>query len=372
MNAVTQAAQRGKELVEGARSVAELRAVEPEAFGKRSAFARLTGSLRDLAPTERREVGRALQEARSELEAFFGKRMAELEEQEASRRAGSERLDLSETALLARWAGGGLAEAPPSPAMRGHLHLVTQVREELEDIFVSMGFEVMEGPEAEDDWHNFQALNMPPHHPARGMFDTFYLDLGEGGSGGQGEPEGGGERGPSAVLRTHTSPVQVRLMESRQPPIYAVVPGRCYRRDTPDASHLPVFHQIEGLVVDEGISMGHLAGTLDAFVQAFFGPGRRARLRPSFFPFTEPSAEFDVTCWVCHGVGCRTCTGSGWVELGGCGMVDPAVFDAVGIDAERYTGFAWGFGIDRMAAARTSLADLRDLLDNDIRFLSQF
>ena len=372
MNAVTQAAQRGKELVEGARSVAELRAVEPEAFGKRSALARVTGSLRDLAPTERREVGRALQEARSELEALFGKRMAELEEEEASRRAESEHLDLSETALLARSAGGGLAEAPSLPAMRGRLHLVTQVREKLEDIFVSMGFEVMEGPEAEDDWHNFQALNMPPHHPARGMFDTFYLDLGEGGFGEMGASEGDGARGPSAVLRTHTSPVQARLMESRQPPIYAVVPGRCYRRDTPDASHLPVFHQIEGLVVDEGISMGHLAGTLDAFVQAFFGPGRRARLRPSFFPFTEPSAEYDVTCWVCDGVGCRTCAGSGWVELGGCGMVDPAVFEAVGIDAERYTGFAWGFGIDRMAAARTSLADVRDLLDNDIRFLLQF
>jgi phenylalanyl-tRNA synthetase alpha chain len=240
---------------------------------------------------------------------------------------------------------------------RGHLHLVTQVRQELEDIFVSMGFEVAEGPEAEDDWHNFEALNMPAHHPARGMFDTFYLKAGE--------PE-------SVLLRTHTSPVQVRLMESRRPPIYAVMPGRCFRRDTPDATHLPVFHQLEALVVDEGISMSHLAGALDAFTTAFFGAGRRARLRPSFFPFTEPSAEFDVTCWMCGGAGCRTCSGSGWVELGGCGMVDPAVFEAVGVDPERYTGFAWGFGIDRLAAARTGLADLRDLLDNDVRFLSQF
>ncbi len=176
------------------------------------------------------------------------------------------------------------------------------------------------------------------------------------------------------LLRTHTSPVQVRLMESRQPPIYAVAPGRCFRRDTPDATHLPVFHQLEALVVDEGISMSHLAGALDAFTNAFFGPGRHARLRPSFFPFTEPSAEFDVTCWVCDGrdPNCRTCSGSGWVELGGCGMVDPAVFQAVGVDPERYTGFAWGFGIDRLAMARTGLADMRDLLDNDLRFVSQF
>jgi phenylalanyl-tRNA synthetase alpha chain len=168
--------------------------------------------------------------------------------------------------------------------------------------------------------------------------------------------------------------VQVRLMESRQPPIYAVAPGRCFRRDTPDATHLPVFHQLEALVVDEGISMSHLAGALDAFTNAFFGSGRHARLRPSFFPFTEPSAEFDVTCWVCDGLddNCRTCSGSGWVELGGCGMVDPAVFQAVGVDSEHYTGFAWGFGIDRLAMARTGLADMRDLLDNDLRFISQF
>jgi len=370
MKAVADVTQRGRELIQSACSVAELRAVEPEAFGKRSALAAVTRTLRDATPEQRRDTGRALQEARAELEAFFGRRMEELQTKEAEMRAESERLDLSEAALLARRGAGALSEAVPSPVQKGHIHLVSQVRAELEDIFVSMGFEVMEGPEVEDDWHNFQALNMPPHHPARGMFDTFYL-----GAGGEGAIDSNSDLSSeqsAAVLRTHTSPVQVRLMESRKPPIYAVVPGRCYRRDTPDASHLPTFHQIEGLVVDEGISMAHLAGTLDAFVGAFFGSGRRARLRPSFFPFTEPSAEFDVTCWVCGGEGCRTCAGSGWVELGGCGMVDPAVFDAVGVDAERYTGFAWGFGIDRMAAARTSLADLRDLVDNDVRFLSQF
>jgi phenylalanyl-tRNA synthetase alpha chain len=357
MNAVQEALERAQDMVKGAGSLAELRAVEAEAFGKRSELAAITATLRDLAPADRRDLGRAVQEARASLEELFARRVAELEADEARRRSQSERLDLSEAAALFATSAGSLADHISQPAPRGHLHLVTQVREELEDIFISMGFEVAEGPEVEDDWHNFEALNMPPHHPARGMFDTFYLKAGA--------PE-------SVLLRTHTSPVQVRLMESRPPPIYAVAPGRCYRRDTPDARHLPVFHQIEALVVDEGISMAHLAGVLESFTGTFFGPGRHARLRPSFFPFTEPSAEFDVTCWVCGGVGCRTCSGSGWVELGGCGMVDPAVFEAVGIDAERYTGFAWGFGIDRLAAARTGLADLRELLDNDVRFLSQF
>jgi phenylalanyl-tRNA synthetase alpha chain len=357
MNAVRQALERGEDLIKGASSLVELRSVEAEAFGKRSELAAITATLRELVPAERRELGRVVQEARASLEELFAKRAAELEAQEAQQRSHAERLDLSELAALFATSGGPLADQVWQPAPRGHLHLVTRVRQELENIFVSMGFEVAEGPEVEDDWHNFEALNMPPHHPARGMFDTFYLEAGP--------PE-------SILLRTHTSPVQVRLMESRPPPIYAVAPGRCYRRDTPDARHLPVFHQIEALVVDEGINMGHLAGVLESFTSTFFGPGRHARLRPSFFPFTEPSAEFDVTCWVCGGVGCRTCSGSGWVELGGCGMVDPAVFEAVGIDAERYTGFAWGFGIDRLAAARTGLADLRDLLDNDVRFLSQF
>jgi phenylalanyl-tRNA synthetase alpha chain len=357
MNAVQDALERGQALIDGARSIADLRAVEPQALGKRSELAGITATLRDLPPSERRDLGRAVQTARSRLEELFEQRRTELEAGEARRRAESEKLDLSEVAGLFAATAGPLAEAVGSPVPRGHLHLVTQVRHQLEDIFLSMGFEVAEGPEVEDDWHNFEALNMPPHHPARGMFDTFYLKVGN--------PE-------SVLLRTHTSPVQVRLMESRQPPIYAVAPGRCYRRDTPDARHLPVFHQVEALVVDEGISMAHLAGALEAFTSAFFGPGRHVRLRPSFFPFTEPSAEFDVTCWVCGGIGCRTCSKSGWVELGGCGMVNPAVFEAVGVDSERYTGFAWGFGVDRLAAARTSLADLRDLLDNDIRFISQF
>jgi len=357
MDGTGPALERGRALIEGASSLAALRAVEAEAFGKRSELSAITGTLRDLPPAARRVLGQSLQDARAQLEQLSRQRHAALAAEEARRQAASERLDLTEVVGLSEAGHGPLAESVAVPIARGHVHLVTQVRDELEDIFVAMGFEIAEGPEVEDDWHNFEALNMPPHHPARGMFDTFYLKAGE--------PE-------SVLLRTHTSPVQVRLMESRPAPIYAVVPGRCYRRDTPDARHLPVFHQVEALVVDEGISMGDLAGVLESFTGAFFGPDRHARLRPSFFPFTEPSAEFDVTCWVCGGTGCRTCSGSGWVELGGCGMVDPAVFEAVGIDPERYTGFAWGFGIDRLAAARTGLADLRDLLDNDILFLSQF
>jgi phenylalanyl-tRNA synthetase alpha chain len=359
MNDVQSALERGRALITGAPSLEALRSVEAGAFGKRSELAAITATLRDRPPDERRQLGRALRDAREDLDRLYSERRAALEAAVAEERAASERLDLSEVAALYSAGGGPLGDGLAPPVPRGHLHLVTQVREELEDIFVSMGFEVAEGPEVEDDWHNFEALNMPPHHPARGMFDTFYLKAGP--------PQ-------SVLLRTHTSPVQVRLMESRQPPIYAVAPGRCFRRDTPDATHLPVFHQLEALVVDEGISMSHLAGALDAFTNAFFGPGRHARLRPSFFPFTEPSAEFDVTCWVCDGLddNCRTCSGSGWVELGGCGMVDPAVFQAVGVDPERYTGFAWGFGIDRLAMARTGLADMRDLLDNDLRFISQF
>ncbi|HTW08897.1 MAG TPA: phenylalanine--tRNA ligase subunit alpha [Acidimicrobiales bacterium] len=357
MNAVLPAVDRARTLIVAAASADELRSLEAEAFGRRSELAAINATLRDLSPDDRRQMGQALQQARATLEHLFNERLAELEADEARRRAESERMDLTETALLFNNEHGPLATRLQAPVPRGHLHLITQVRQELEDIFVAMGFSVAEGPEAEDDWHNFEALNMPPHHPARAMWDTFYLKAGK--------PE-------SILLRTHTSPVQVRLMESSPPPIYVVAPGRCFRRDTPDATHLAVFHQLEGLAVDEGISMSQLAGTLDAFADAFFGSGRRARLRPSFFPFTEPSAEFDVTCWVCGGSGCRTCAGSGWVELGGCGMVDPAVFEAVGIDAEKYTGFAWGFGIDRLAMVRAGLSDLRDMLDNDIRFLGQF
>jgi phenylalanyl-tRNA synthetase alpha chain len=338
----------GADRLGSAATLDELRAAETEVLGKRSAFAQLNGQLRHLSPSDRKAKGQALNEVRRRLEEAAASRRAVLEAAERERRLATERLDLTEV-----W------RVPPPAGIpdRGHLHLVTQTRDELEDTFVSMGFSVVEGPEAETDWYNFEALNMPPDHPARGMWDTLYLKLGA--------PE-------TVLLRTHTSPVQIHLMETQKPPIYAVMPGRCYRRDTPDARHLPVFHQIEGLVVDRGIAFGDLAGTIEAFTNAYFGPGMHSRLRPSFFPFTEPSAEFEVTCPICGGKGCRTCSGSGWIELGGCGMVDPNVFAAVGIDPEEYSGFAFGFGIDRLAQVRTGLDDMRILLDNDLRFLKQF
>ncbi|HWC69453.1 MAG TPA: phenylalanine--tRNA ligase subunit alpha, partial [Acidimicrobiales bacterium] len=235
---------------------------------------------------------------------------------------------------------------PPRERRRGHLHVVTQVQRELEDVFVGLGFQVAEGPEAETDFYNFEALNMPPAHPARSMWDTMYLDVGE--------PE-------STLLRTHTSPVQIRTMLSQPPPIYIVAPGRVFRRDTPDATHMPVFHQIEGLVVDRGITFADLAGTIEAFTKAFFGADFTSRLRPSYFPFTEPSAEFDI----------RRRDG-GWIELGGCGMVHPNVLRYGGLDPEEWSGFAFGFGIDRMAKERHGIDDLRDMYTNDIRFLEQF
>jgi phenylalanyl-tRNA synthetase alpha chain len=262
----------------------------------------------------------------------------------AERRARleAERLDLTEVVPHLR---------------RGHLHLVTQTLDELEDIFIGMGFTVAEGPVVETDWYNFEALNFPAGHPARNMYDTLYVDLGE--------PE-------STLLRTHTSPVQIRVMEHREPPIYSIMPGLTHRRDTTDASHLPNFHQIEGLVVDRGITFGDLAGTLEAFTKAYFGGDIQSRLRPSYFPFTEPSAEYDVTCVFCKGAGCRTCSKTGWLELGGCGMVHPNVLANVGIDAEEWSGFAFGFGPERMALMKHGINDIRELVTNDIRFLEQF
>jgi phenylalanyl-tRNA synthetase alpha chain len=270
-------------------------------------------------------------------------RRTRLEADERRRRLEAERLDLT--------------EVPPGPPTRGRLSLITQTRDELEDVFVGMGYSVAEGPEVETDWYNFEALNIPKAHPARSGFDTLYLDWGE--------PE-------STLLRAHTSPVQIRVMQAQPPPIYSIMPGKVYRKDTPDARHTPSFNQLEGLVVDQGITFGDLAGTIEAFVHAYFGPGITSRLRPAYFPFTEPSAEFEVTCAICSGAGCRTCSGTGWIELGGCGMVHPNVFGAVGIDPEEWSGFAFGFGIDRLAQMRHGIADMRVLLDNDIRFIGQF
>lgn len=328
--------------IAAASTLAELQAVTTEALGKKSDLAHLHRSLGALDPDDRRAAGQRINEAKARLEALAAERRQVLEAAERAARIEAERLDLSEVI--------GATE-------RGHLHLITQTQMRLEDVFIGMGFTIAEGPEVETDWYNFTALNLPPAHPARSAQDSLYLDLGE--------PE-------SVLLRTHTSPVQMRFMESQPPPIYIVAPGRTYRRDTPDARHTPSFSQIEGLVVDEGITFGHLAGTIEAFTTAFFGSKIHSRLRPYYFPFTEPSAELEITCVLCEGSGCRTCSGTGWIELGGCGMVHPNVLRNGGIDPERWSGFAFGFGVDRQAQMRHAISDMRVMADNDVRFFSQF
>jgi phenylalanyl-tRNA synthetase alpha chain len=343
--------EQARAAIAAADSTEDIRAVGAAVSGKRSPLAEASRALGSMGPDDRKELGRRLHEARSAVEGLLETRRTEIRFAERAADMAASRLDLSEY----------VAGTVPGPSERGHLHLVSQTRDALEDVFVGMGFTVAEGPEIETDWYNFGALNIPPAHPARGMWDTFYLDLGE--------PE-------TTLLRTHTSPVQIHLMERAvldgTLPIHSVMPGRCYRRDTPDARHLAVFHQIEGLVVDRGITFADLAGTIETFTTAYFGPDIHSRLRPAYFPFTEPSAEFEVTCAICRGDGCRTCSQTGWIELGGCGMVDPAVFASVGIDADEYTGFAFGFGIDRCAQMRHQIADMRALIENDIRFLRQF
>jgi phenylalanyl-tRNA synthetase alpha chain len=321
----------GRRRIDAAASVDELRGLETELLGKRSALVEQRKRLGGLDPDERKVVGEQLNATRGALEEALAARRAALEGDERRTRFEAERLDLTE--VVAR-------------SLRGHLHPVTQAQQRLEDVFVGMGYSIAEGPEVETDWYNFEALNIPPAHPARSMWDTLYVDLGEPGH---------------VLLRTHTSPVQVRVMQRQEPPIYVVAPGRVYRRDTADATHMPVFHQIEGLVVDRNITFADLAGTLDAFTTAFFGQEAKSRLRPSYFPFTEPSAEYDVYTPV-----------HGWLELGGCGMVHPEVFRAVGIDPEEWTGFAFGFGIDRFTLLFNEVDDLRDLWSNDVRFLEQF
>lgn len=315
----------------GAADVEALNQLKGQFLGKKAAITAAKKELGSLEPDERKTAGQAINAARGQIEALFDQRHRELAGAARAAQLEAERLDLSETRSQLR---------------RGHQHLVTQARDRLEDVFVGMGFTVAEGPEVETAWYNFEALNIPEWHPARGSFDTIFVNLGE--------PE-------EVMLRSHTSPVQVRTMENTKPPIYIVAPGRTFRTDAADATHLPAFNQIEGLVIDRGITMGDLAGTIDAFVKAFFGGEVNTRLRPSYFPFTEPSAEFDISR-----------DDGSWLELGGCGMVHPNVLRNCGIDPEEWQGFAFGFGIDRLAVMRYQLDDIRELVNNDVRFLTQF
>lgn len=325
-------ARDAREAFDRAATVDELGRVAPAWLGRKSALKLKQREVRD------RETGQMLNAIRDEVERALAERRAELQRRELELLYARASIDVT---------------LPGKRIPRGKLHLLTQIRREIEDIFLGLGYEVYEGPEVTDVWHNFDALTTDPGHPSRSPVDTFYLD-------------------EHVLLRTHTSPDQIRMMESRQPPIYMISPGRCYRRDTPDATHSPTFLQVECLCVDRGVTLADLQGTTLTFFRRLFGPDREVRMRTSYFPFTEPSVEFDVTCFICGGDGCAVCKHSGWIEMGGAGCVDPDVFRNVGYDSEEWSGFAFGLGIERIAMLRHGLPDLRLFWDNDLRVLAQF
>jgi phenylalanyl-tRNA synthetase alpha chain len=338
----------GEAAIAAAGSSEELEDLRVRYLGRRAELTGILRSIGELPPEQRGPVGKGANQAKRALESMIDGRTAELEAAELDSRLAEDRIDVT------------LPGDPPRPA--GHLHLVTETRREMEDIFVGLGFNVVEGPEIEFDYYNFTALNHPPDHPARMLQDTFYMS-------------------EQVMLRTHTSPMQVRSMEVQEPPIYVVVPGRVYRRDS-DATHTPMFHQFEGLAVDEDITLSDLRGVLLEFARAMFGEEREVRLRSGYFPFTEPSVEVDVSCFICDAKGhmpdgsrCPTCKGTGWIEILGSGMVDPNVLGFVkdnGYDPERVQGFAFGMGVDRIAMLKHGVPDLRPLFENDVRLLEQF
>jgi phenylalanyl-tRNA synthetase alpha chain len=334
--------ERGGRAFTDAGSLEDLEAAKVSILGRKSPLAEVQRALGSLPAEARADLGRRVNEARAELQAAFEQRKVGLEREAEDVLDDVDRLDLS---------------LPGRRPRSGSLHPFTLIQYEIVDIFTRMGYRVVEGPEVEDEWHNFDALNIPPDHPARTSMDTTFVDV-------PGHPD--------LVLRTHTSPMQIRTMESQEPPVYVVVPGRVYRNEEITARNMPVFHQVEGLVVDEGITFADLKGTLEAFHRALLGENREIRLTPSFFPFVEPGAQVDVSCFVCDGAGCRTCSFTGWLELMGSGMVHPNVLRNCGYDPERYTGFAFGGGYDRLAMIRYGIPDIRLLWDSDVRFLEQF
>ncbi len=338
-------AREAPESIAAAASMADLERVESELLGKDSPLGAVRRAMGRLDAVERPAVGARLNEVTSAVQTALGDRRRILTAAEDAARLQSDGFDVT-------------LEAVTVPA--GTLHVIHQVIDEVTDIFVGLGYQVAEGPEAELAWYNFDALNTPKTHPARLESDTMYLDW--------------GDPADEVLLRTQTSPVQARYMESHEPPVYIVAPGRTYRTDTVDATHLPVFHQIEGLAVDKGLTLGALKGTLAHFAREFFGHSTVVRLRPSFFPFTEPSAELDVSCFVCGGdnPSCRVCGGGGWLEMLGCGMVDPNVLEAAGYDPGVVSGFAFGVGVERLAMVRHGLDSIKNFVENDVRFLRQF
>ena len=330
--------ERGRERIAAAGTVEALDEAKIALLGRKAPISAVQSSIGSLPGDARRELGRRTNEAFAELRSALEARRSELEEGAEDELLRADAVDVT------------LPGRRPRP---GSLHPLTLVQERMVEIFTRMGYRVAEGPEIEDEWHNFEALNIPPDHPARTMKDSLYVDV------------------PGLLLRTETSAVQIRTMESQDPPVYVVVPGRVYRREAVDATHLSVFHQLECLAVDEGLSLADLKGTLEAFAHEMFGPQIQARITPDYFPFVEPGAQMAVSCFVCNGVGCRVC-GNGWLEQGGAGMVHPTVLENCGYDAERYTGFAFGLGIERVAMVRYGVNDMRLLVEGDVRFLEQF
>ena len=317
---------------------ADLEQIKIKYLGKKGELTAVLRGMGALAAEERPVIGQLANEVRSAIEEAIGKKAQELQAKALEQKLKAEKLDVT---------------MPGAPTPVGHVHPLTQVQRELEDIFIGMGFSIVEGPEVELDYYNFQALNIPENHPARDTQDTFYI-------------------AENVLLRSQTSPVQVRTMEHQKPPIRIISPGRVYRSDALDATHSPLFHQLEGLVVDKGITMGDLKGTLEIFAKKLFGESTKIRFRPHHFPFTEPSAEVDVSCFVCGGKGCRLCKGEGWIEILGAGMVHPFVLSNCGIDPEEYSGFAFGLGVERITMTKYGIDDIRLFYENDERFLEQF
>ncbi|AVX31657.1 phenylalanyl-tRNA synthetase, alpha subunit [Carboxydocella thermautotrophica] len=325
--------------ISGVQDLNALNEIRVKYLGKKGELTQILRGMGTLSPEERPVIGQLANTVRERLESALESKTAELKEKAKQERLAREKIDVT---------------LPGRPVLRGHKHPLTQVLEEIQEIFLGMGFAVAEGPEVEYDYYNFEALNIPRDHPARDMQDSFYVTS-------------------EILLRTHTSPVQVRTMEAMRPqvPVKIIAPGKVYRRDD-DATHSPMFHQVEGLVIDRDISFAHLKGTLLLFARQMFGPEREIRLRPSFFPFTEPSAEVDISCMMCGGAGCRVCKGTGWLEILGAGMVHPNVLAMSGYNPEEVTGFAFGMGVERIAMLKYGIDDLRLLFDNDLRFLQQF
>jgi phenylalanyl-tRNA synthetase alpha chain len=336
------AREEGLRAIREARSIDDVEAASVRILGRKSRIAEVQRAIGSLPPEARGDVGQRVNAARSELEKAVETRRAELQLAAEDALLSEDRVDLT------------LPGRRPRP---GSLHPFSLIESEIVEIFTRMGYRVVEGPEVEDEWHNFDALNIPPDHPARTSMDTTFVDV-------PGHPE--------LVLRTHTSPMQIRMLESEGAPVYVVVPGRVYRNEEATAKNMPIFHQVEGLAVDEGITFADLKGTLEAFYRALLGEERQIRLTPSFFPFVEPGAQVDVSCFVCGGSGCKTCAFTGWIETMGSGMVHPNVLANCGLDPERYTGFAFGGGYDRLAMIRYGIPDIRLLWDSDVRFLEQF